>query len=74
MVCQGLDDGEVTRRLAAVLRLGQDRAELKMNDVNVGARPARSWWDVVARKKRGNSAMISDPRPDAPVSSCLVVR
>lgn len=68
MVCQGLDDGEVKRVWQPFFDWIKTVPELKMTDVSVGARPARSWWDVVARKKRGSRAMISDPRPGAPVS------
>ncbi|HKO44445.1 MAG TPA: FAD-binding oxidoreductase [Pyrinomonadaceae bacterium] len=67
MVCQGLDDGEVKRIWQPFFDWVKTAPELKMTDVSVGARPARSWWDVVARKKRGSGAMISDPRPGAPV-------
>ena len=66
MVCQGLNDGEVTRVWQPFFDWVKTVPELKMTDVSAGARPARSWWDVVARKKRGSRAMISDPRPGAP--------
>jgi FAD/FMN-containing dehydrogenase len=68
LVCQGLDDGEVTRVWQPFFDWAKTVPELKMTDVSVGARPARGWWDVVARKKRGSRAMISDPRPNAPVT------
>lgn len=66
LVCQGLDDGEVKGVWQPFFDSIKTVPELKMADVNVGARPARSWWDVIARKKRGSTAMISDPRPGAP--------
>jgi FAD/FMN-containing dehydrogenase len=36
------------------------------DDKYAGATPARSWWDPVARAKRGSKAMTSDDRPDSP--------
>jgi FAD/FMN-containing dehydrogenase len=68
LVCQGLDDAEVTRVWQPFLDWVKTLPELKMTDVSAGARPARGWWDVVARKKRGSRAMISDPRAGAPVT------
>jgi FAD/FMN-containing dehydrogenase len=32
----------------------------------IDAAPARQWWDVAARKKRGSTSMKYDPRPGAP--------
>ena len=68
MVCQDLDDAEVKRVWQPFFDWARTVPELTMKDVSVGARPARTWWDVVARKKRGSTAMISDPRPGAPVT------
>jgi FAD/FMN-containing dehydrogenase len=68
MVCQGLDDGGVARAWQPFFDWVKTVPELKAADMNSGARPARPWWDVVARKKRGSRAMISDPRPGAPVT------
>jgi FAD/FMN-containing dehydrogenase len=68
MVCQGLNDGEVTLVWKPFFDWVKTVPELQMADVNAGAREARPWWDVVSRKKRGSRAMISDPRPDAPVT------
>jgi FAD/FMN-containing dehydrogenase len=68
MVCQGLDDVAVTRLWQPFLDWVRGSTDLEASDINTGARPARSWWDVVARKKRGSHAMISDPRPGAPES------
>ena len=53
MVCQGLDDAEVKRVWQPFFDWVKSVSELTMKDVSVGARPARSWWDVVARKKPG---------------------
>jgi FAD/FMN-containing dehydrogenase len=68
MVCQGLDDAAVTRAWQPFLGWVSGSADLEASNINTGARPARSWWDVIARKKRGSHAMISDPRPGAPGS------
>ena len=66
MVCQGLTDGQVTQTWRPFFEGVNSAKDLKASDLTAGARPARPWWDVVARKKRGSRAMISDPRPGAP--------
>ena len=32
----------------------------------IGSTPARGWWDVEGRRRRGSDAMIADGRPGAP--------
>jgi FAD/FMN-containing dehydrogenase len=37
-----------------------------VDEISTGAFPARGWWDVEARKKRGSTSMKYDDRPGAP--------
>jgi FAD/FMN-containing dehydrogenase len=70
MVTQGLTTVEADATLKpffdAVRASPQDYAFKDEPSQGTGA--ARGWWDVEARKRRGNSAMISDPRPGSPAS------
>lgn len=67
MVCQGLDDGQIKRVWQPFFGWAKSTKDLNTSDLRAGAARARGWWDVVARKSRGSGAMISDPRPGAPV-------
>jgi hypothetical protein len=67
LVCQGLDEGSISRIWQPFFDSVKSAADLKATDLTTGAREARHWWDVVARKKRGSTAMISDDRPGVPV-------
>jgi FAD/FMN-containing dehydrogenase len=68
MVCAGLEYSEV----AAVWRPFFDWVAASPADYAFVEKPdygtilARGWWDVVARRKRGSTSMISDSRPGAP--------
>jgi len=66
MVCQGLDDGQITRVWQPFLDSVKSSGEFAVSDLNAGAGHARHWWDVVYRKSRGSHAMITDSRPGAP--------
>ncbi len=66
LVCQGLDGDSVNRIWQPFFDSVRGAADLKAADLVAGAREARHWWDVVARKKRGSTAMISDERGGAP--------
>ncbi len=66
MVCQGLTEDQITKVWRPFFEWVNSAPDLKTSDLNMGARRAQPWWDVVARKKRGSQAMISDPRPGAP--------
>jgi hypothetical protein len=68
MACQGLDDGEAKRVWQPFFDWMKSVPELTASDTGAGARESRHYWDVAARKQRGNRAMISDPRPGAPVT------
>jgi FAD/FMN-containing dehydrogenase len=65
MVCQGLDDGQIKRIWQPFFDWAKSSKELDAAGFQSGAGRARGWWDVVARKRRGSEAMISDPRPGA---------
>jgi len=66
MVCQGLNESEVTRVWQPFFDWVKNSKDLNASDLSSGTRPARHWWDVVYRKSIGSRAMISDPRPGAP--------
>ena len=67
MVSQGLTEQEVADSWQPFLEwVKSPAADCTASDIRLGARPARHWWDVVNRKSRGSTAMISDPRPGAP--------
>jgi hypothetical protein len=68
MACQGLDDAEAKRVWQPFFDWVKSVPDLKATDTGAGARESRHYWDVVARKQRGNNAMISDSRPDAPIT------
>jgi FAD/FMN-containing dehydrogenase len=68
MVCQGVDDGQVKRLWQPFFDWAKSSKDLNASDLRGGAGKARPWWDVVARKRRGNNSMISDPRPGAPAT------
>ncbi|HEV2365456.1 MAG TPA: FAD-binding oxidoreductase [Caulobacteraceae bacterium] len=67
MVSQGLDGttaNDVWRPFLA--HVGAD-ADLKIRKrPEIGAAPARGWWDVEARRKAGSSDMVYDDRPGSP--------
>jgi FAD/FMN-containing dehydrogenase len=70
MVCAGLSYTEAN----AVWRsffdwVAASPADYSFTDKpDVGTIPARGWWDVEARRKRGSTSMISDKRPGAPAN------
>jgi FAD/FMN-containing dehydrogenase len=66
MVGQGLNDRQAEDVWRPFFDWAQRSKEYRMSDFAAGGVSARSWWDVAARKKRGNDSMISDPRPGAP--------
>jgi FAD/FMN-containing dehydrogenase len=68
MACQGLSDGEAKSVWQPFFDWVKSVPELTTSDTGAAARDSRHYWDVVARKQRGNGAMISDPRPGAPVT------
>jgi FAD/FMN-containing dehydrogenase len=68
MVCQGLDDAQVKRIWQPFFDWVKNSKDLSSDRLRAGAINSRHWWDVVQRKARGNSSMISDPRPGAPAS------
>ena len=68
MACQGLDDGETKKVWQPFFDWVKSVPALTSSDVGARARESRFYWDVVARKQRGNNAMISDSRPGAPVT------
>ncbi|MBV9623000.1 MAG: FAD-binding protein [Acidobacteria bacterium] len=68
MVCQGLDNDQVTRVWRPFFNAVKSSADLIVTDLNAGANAARHWWDVVYRKSNGSDSMVADPRPGAPAS------
>jgi FAD/FMN-containing dehydrogenase len=66
MVCQGLDSRQTFEVWQSFFDWVKNSSDYSTSDLGSGSGPARTWWDVEARKKRGNDAMISDPRPGAP--------
>jgi FAD/FMN-containing dehydrogenase len=66
MVCQGLDNEQAAGVWKAFFGWARSSSEYDVSNLGAGAGHARAWWDVAARKKRGNDSMISDPRPGAP--------
>ena len=63
MVSQGLDGNEIEGVWRPFLDWAKSAADFVVTDVYTGATAARHWWDIVARRKRGSDAMISDARP-----------
>jgi hypothetical protein len=68
MVCQGLDTSGVESVWRPMFDHFKASPDVVVTDgLWAGAIPARSWWDAVYRKSRGDS-MIGDPRPGAPAT------
>jgi FAD/FMN-containing dehydrogenase len=68
MVCQGLGNAESAEVWRPFFDWVRSSSDYSAADLGAGSGSARAWWDVEARKKRGNHSMISDPRAGAPVS------
>jgi FAD/FMN-containing dehydrogenase len=68
MVCQGLDNQQTSELWRPFFDWAKSSGEYSTADLGSGSGRARRWWDVDARKKRGNDSMISDSRPGAPAS------
>jgi len=66
MVCQGIDEATVEGTWKPFFDWAKSSSDYTVEDLEAGVGPARHWWDVVARKKRGSTSMISDARPGAP--------
>jgi Berberine and berberine like len=66
MACQGLDNEAAAGVWRTFFDWARASSEYAVSDLKAGAGQARTWWDVAARKKRGNDSMISDPRAGAP--------
>jgi FAD/FMN-containing dehydrogenase len=66
MVCQGLDNERVAGVWKTFFDWASSSSEYAVSGLRAGAGHARPWWDVAARKKRGNDSMISDPRVGVP--------
>ena len=67
MNCQGLGKDQPSAIWSSFFELlTADRDWQVTSELRAGSSPARHWWDVAYRKSRGNSSMISDPRPEAP--------
>ena len=66
MVCQGLNDDEITRIWRPFFNSVKGSDDLTASDLHAGATQARHWWDVVYRKRNENTAMVSDARPGTP--------
>jgi FAD/FMN-containing dehydrogenase len=65
MVCQGLDNRQAADVWRPFFDSVKNSSDYSASDLDAGSGPARAWWDVAARKKRGSDEMISDPRPGA---------
>jgi len=68
MVCQGLESQRAAEIWSPFFHWAKGSGDFKTADLGAGCGRARVWWDAETRKARGNDAMISDPRPGAPVS------
>jgi FAD/FMN-containing dehydrogenase len=68
MVCQGLEADQIKDLWRPFFASVQGSADLKGIDLIAGAGHARHWWDVVYRKSRGSTSMVSDPRAGAPAT------
>jgi FAD/FMN-containing dehydrogenase len=66
MVGQGLGSRQAEKVWQPFFDWAQHSGDCRLSDFAAGSVSARSWWDVAARKKRGNDSMVSDPRPGAP--------
>lgn len=66
MVCQGLESQQVADVWRPFFDWVKNSSAYQTNDLHAGSIQARGWWDAEARRKRGNDAMIGDPRPGAP--------
>jgi FAD/FMN-containing dehydrogenase len=67
MVCQGLDNQQTADVWKPFFDWAAGSSDYNASGLEAGSGRARAWWDAEARKKRGSDAMISDPRPGAPV-------
>lgn len=67
MVCQGLDNRQTADVWQPFFDWAKSSSDYNASDLAAGSVHARAWWDFGARKERGSDAMISDPRPGAPV-------
>jgi FAD/FMN-containing dehydrogenase len=68
MVSQGLDEAQQAAIWApffAFVRASPGDFSF-VEQPDFGAGPSQAWWDVVARRKRGSTALIADDRPGAP--------
>jgi len=68
MACQGLANDETNATWRPFLDwLAASPGDFTFKEAfDGGARPSRGYWDAQARKARGSTAMILDPRPGAP--------
>jgi FAD/FMN-containing dehydrogenase len=64
--CQGLDNQQVVNLWKPFFDSVKDSKDFVASDLEAGAGRSRHYWDVVARKQRGNDSMIGDSRPGAP--------
>ena len=66
MVCQGLSNEQAAGVWQSFFDWARTSRDYAGSNLGAGAGSARAWWDVTARRKRGDDSMISDPRPGAP--------
>ncbi len=66
MVCQGLDPQQSAAVWKPFFDWVNSSSDLTAAELGAGSAPARAWWDVAARRKRGSDAMLSDERTGAP--------
>jgi FAD/FMN-containing dehydrogenase len=67
MVCQGLEEGaarEVWQPFFAWINAAPSAFKIT-DEVWIGARAARGWWDAQALRSRGSTAVVFDDRPEA---------
>ncbi len=68
MVSQGLGEGEsvaIWREFIDWVRASPGDFSI-VEAMDIGAAPARGWWDAAARRKRGSDSMRYDTRPGSP--------
>lgn len=66
MVCQGLRDQQAADVWRPFFAWVKGSGDYSASELEAGSGNARAWWDVAARKRRGNDSMVSDPRPGSP--------
>ncbi len=70
MVCQGLDADAARATWQPFFEfVTAVPADFTVTDeLGAASRPARDWWDVQARRRRGSTSAVFDDRPESPAT------